>query len=461
MPSSKLRSLVPSHCSLVTAFLSSAFSLRSLVTGHMSLPFCTLYAIRYTLYAAIILVTGHWSLVTASDFAIRPTIAVSEEYNDNVFEEPNKTTDYITRLMPGITFGYAAPFWDWDLAYNYDYRIYAQRTHKNDDTHNLNTTGHLRLIDDFLLMDINDTYSRVSLDISRDRTQESLIADQSDSNNFTASPYLQFHPNSQATVKIGYRYNNVWYSEASAIDRRDHIGYLDVSYEFSPQLTLNANYTFTHESSTEGYDRHTSYVGGRYEYGERSFISANGGYTISDYKDSGNSGDPYWNAGITHSFDHSSVSLTTSVTYPTDPLSGTSMETVYTLAFNKELARGTAGLTLRYSEFSGTEIDAEKSYGAGITLRHELLPNLSGSLSCNVDKYEHADTGTYTRRILVNSSLSYTLPREFTIGLNSTFVDSYSPETLEDRYQVNRVSLELRKSFGREVERVRLATSDP
>jgi uncharacterized protein (PEP-CTERM system associated) len=149
--------------------------------------------------------------------------------------------------------------------------------------------------------------------------------------------------------------------------------------------------------------------------------------------------------------------LSTAVQYPVDPLSGVTRETDYSFAINRELARGRIGLTLTYSEFSGAGIDIENSYGAGITAMHELAENLTGNLRCSVDRYEHRITDSYTRRILVNPSLSYTLPREFTIGLNYVFIDSYSPVTLIDRYQVNRVSLELRKSFGREVEKIRTA----
>jgi hypothetical protein len=446
------------------SLLSAARS--SLYAARCTLSPAFLYAVRCPLFTALLFtallyaVPCSLSPAYAADFTIRPSITVSEEYNDNVFETNVKTTDYITRFMPGIAFAYSAPFWEWNLAYNYDYRYYAKNSRNGDDTHNLNTTGLVRLIDDFLLLDINDTYSRVSLDISRDRTQESLIANQSDSNNFTASPYLQFHPVKQATIKTGYRYTNVYFDDTSGIDRRDHVGFIDAAYELSPKWTLNANHTYTHENSRAGYDRHTSYIGGRYAYSERSFINAQGGYTINDLKNGEDSNKPYWNAGITHYFDHTSIVFSTAVQYPIDPLSGTTRETDYTLAVNRELARGAVGLNVSYSEFSGTEIDVEKRYGAGITARHELAENLVGSLTCSVDKYEHRDTNSYSRRILLTPSLSYTLPHEFTIGLNYTFIDSYSPVTLTDRYQVNRVSLELRKSFGREVERIRLATSD-
>jgi hypothetical protein len=396
--------------------------------------------------------------IAFADFSIRPSIAVNEEYTDNVFEEHESTTDYITRLMPGVSLMYVMPFWDWNIAYNYDYRIYAKKSRKNDDTHNLLATGLIRIIDDFLLLDINDTYSRVSLDVSRDRTQESLDSGQSDSNNFTASPYLQFHPVTLATIKTGYRYTNVWYKNSSGIDRKDHVGFLDASYELSPQLTLNANHTFTHENSTEGYDRHTSYMGGRWEYLERSFINANGGYTFNNMKHGKDSRKPYWNAGITHSFDHTSVSLNTSVQYPIDPESGTTREINNTLAVIKEFDRGRAGITISYSEYSGAAIDVDKRYGVGLTASHELFENLIGNLNFSVDRYDHRETETYSRRILVNPSLTYTLPHEITIALNYTFINSYSPKTIDDRYNVNRVSLEIRKSFGREVERLRTAS---
>jgi hypothetical protein len=354
--------------------------------------------------------------------------------------------------MPGVSFTYLMPFWDWNVAYNYDYRIYAKKSRSNEDTHNLLATGLIRLLDDFLLLDINDTYSRVSLDISRDRTQESLNSNQSDTNNFTASPYLQFHPVNLATIRTGYRYTNVWYKDPTAIDRRDHMGYIDASYDFSTKLTLNANNTYTHENSTEGYDRNTSYVGGRYDYMERSFVNANFGYTINKMKHGKDSNKPYWNAVITHSFDHTTVTLNSAVQYPIDPESGVTREIDYSLAVNREFIMGRAGINLSYSKYSGTGIDVEKRYGVGLNASRELLPNLSGTISCSFDRYEHKESGTYSRRILVNPALNYALPHEISLVLNYVFVDSYSQNDLEDRYKVNRVSLEIRKSFGREVQ---------
>jgi hypothetical protein len=220
-----------------------------------------------------------------------------------------------------------------------------------------------------------------------------------------------------------------------------------------------ANHTYTHENSREAYDRNNAYIGAKYVYADRSFINAQGGMTFHDSRNGDDYNKPYWNTGITHAFNTWTASLAAGVQYPIDPTSGVTRETDYTFTLTKELQRGSAGLTLSYSEYSGTTIDVDKRYGAGITAKLELLPSLNGGLYCSVDKYEHRETGSYTRIIHVNPSLSYTLPREFSITLNYIFIDSYAPVDLSDRYQVNRVILELRKSFGKEVEKIRTANN--
>jgi len=442
---------MPLHPYAVRISLSTASILRSLATAFLyaarcplppallcaAFTLCTLYAVPCTLSTAY------------ADFAVSPTIAVSEEYNDNVFVSPVRKTDYITSLMPGIILSYNAPFWDWDLAYNFAYRYYARKSQEDDKSHNLSMHGLTRLIDDFLFLDISDNYSRVSLNIARDRTQESNFVNQSDSNNFTASPYLRFHPAPKVLMRTGYRYMNVWYKDPAGIDRRDHVGFMEATYELSPKLNLTANYTYTHENSIQAYNRHEPNVGFRYEYKERSSIFGQGGYTWFNSRNGNASNDPFWNAGITHSFDHFLVSLTSGVQYPVDPVSGVTRETDYSLAVTKELSRGSIGANVSYSKYSGDNVDIESRYSGGINASYELLEHLNTTLTGSIEKYDHRAVNSYTRRIYVSSGLSYTFPREIALALNYSFIDSDSPVILADRYQINRVSLSLSKSFGR------------
>jgi hypothetical protein len=417
---------------------------------------CPKRSVARGLCVPLLLVCGLWSAVCglnpeaaiAAEFSIHPSIAVSEEYTDNVFESRAfKQTDFITRLQPGLALKYNAPFWDWDIAYNYDYRYYAKNSRTNDSTHNLLGTGHIKIIDEFLFLDVSDTYSRVSLNIARDATRDSLSANQSDSNTVTASPYFLFHPGPKTTVRTGYRYTNIWYKDPTGIDRSDHSGFVETTYAYSPRVNLTASYTYTREDSVNPFTRHAPYVGARYEYKDSSFVFGQAGYTWFNSKNGGTSNNPFWNAGITHTFGTYSVSLATGVQYPFDPLSGVTRETDYSFALNKLLNRGSIGVSLSYANFSGTNIDVENRYTAGFTSRYELTQKLIGTLAGSIEKYDHQLVNSYTRRIYLSTGLIYPLPRDISLALNYSFIDYYSPGIFADNYQVNRVILEARKTF--------------
>lgn len=151
----------------------------------------------------------------AADFRFTPNITVSEEFTDNVFEAAEgKRYDFITRLLPGLSLDYKAPVLDLSVAYNYDYRYYARNSRSDDTTHNLDARGLARIVDEFLFLEASDTYKRVSLDVSRDTSNESLFRNQSDQNIVTASPYFVIRTIPHYTIKGGYRYTNTWYKDA-------------------------------------------------------------------------------------------------------------------------------------------------------------------------------------------------------------------------------------------------------
>lgn len=395
-----------------------------------------------------LILLASFSDVFAGEFSFHPSLAVSEEYTDNVYEErDNKRSDFVTRLLPGIAFTYNAPLWDWNLNYAFDYRYYAKHSRSDDTTHNLNVSGLTRVIKDLLFLEVSDIYSRVSLDVSRDRTRDSLFIDQSDSNTFIASPYFNFRPGPKTTVRTGYRYRNVWYKEPEGIDRQQHIGFVEATYEYSPKLNLTASYTYTHEKSDYSFDRHAPYVGFRYEYKDRSFIFAQGGYTWFSSKYNGNHNYPFWNGGITHTMGTYTVSLTTGVTYPEDPESTVTRETDYALSVTKEFGRGSVGLTVSYADYSGDVVGTENRYTAGVTARYEIGARLVASLSTGVERYDDRPSNSYTRRIYVNPSLTYPLPKEIFLTLSYLYADYYSPRIYDDNYTLNRVILEARKTF--------------
>jgi hypothetical protein len=408
-------------------------------------------------FATLLILAGFvMSAATAeAEFSIHPSIAVGEEYNDNVFDSSiNKKTDYITHGKPELVLKYKTPLWDWDLNYLFDYRYYAKNSVTNDYTHALNATGLITVIDNFLFLDVKETFQRVSLDITRDFTRESLNFNQTDSNVVSASPYITLRPFTRVSTQIGYRYANIWYNDPLAISKTQHNGFINIDYEVLPKLFVNSGYTFTHSEARQdpqinNYDRHTVFVGPRYEYAEKSFIYGQGGYTIIDYSSGIRFRNPYWNVGITHTFDTYVATVETLVKYDEDPLQNITQETGYSGKLEKKFPRGTIALSGGYSEYKDIKVDklTTTRYGAELKASYELLSKLTANLDFLAERFDFKDAGSHTRRIYVNPALNYAMPKDFSIGLNYIFVDYYSPGIAEDNRRINRAIVEVKKIF--------------
>jgi hypothetical protein len=400
--------------------------------------------------------TGH---VLGADFVFKPSIAVSEEYTDNVFENNlNKRSDYITMAQPGISLNYKAPFWDWDLGYAFDYRYYARESRKDDAAHNGNLKGLVKLVDEKLFLELNDSYKRVSLDVTRDTTKDSLFQNQSDQNVGNVSSYLVLRPTAATMIKTGYRYVNTWYKDPKAVSKQDHVGFLETSYEVTPRFFANMGYTFTKEKpdsensrvASNSFIRHETYLGPRYEYAEKSFIFVQGGAIITKYDNRPETISPSWSAGITHTFDTVTANFNTSVKYSDDPLGGTTtLETTYGGNITKNFSRGTLTLQGSYTEFSDADANKLKNrrYSGGFTSAFELLQDLQGTLGFTYEYYDDLLLDAFTKKYSADCGLNYSFGKELTAGLSYKYIDYSSAKIATDNKQVNRVILEVKKVF--------------
>jgi hypothetical protein len=382
-------------------------------------------------------------------------MGVGEEYNDNVFDSAfDVKTDYITHLMPGLVLKYKTPFWDWNINYFLDYRIYARNSYTNDHPSTLDATGLITLVDNLLFLDLSDVYQRVPINITQNSTQQSLNNNQTDSNVVTASPYITLQPASTVKTKIGGRFANFWYQDPNSIDKTEYSGFATLDYEIAQNIFVNTGYTYTHSEArqdpqTNNYNLHTIFVGPRYEYAEKSFLYGQGGYTIIDYASGTRFSNPYWNVGITHKFDTYVANFETSVTYSQDPQQNLTQVTTYTGRLEKTLPRGTVAVHLSYFQYkylnNSTQPETD-TYEAGMGARYELLPRLTANLAFLAQEVHEKGTGNYTYSF-VNPNLSYALPRDVTIALNYIFYDYSSPNIAADNRHANRVILEVRKVF--------------
>lgn len=391
------------------------------------------------------------AIAQGGEFELHPSLAVSEEFTDNVFDTgTNRTSDFITRLLPGVVASYRAPALTGDLDYLFDYRRYAKEHNEDEITHTLTAKGHLTAMENLLFLDVSDEYRRVSLDATRDVTKESLFVDQVDRNVITVSPYVTLHPTERIMLKPGYRFIDTHYYSSLGVDKTDHIGFLDMTYELKNRWSLTADYTFTRElAAIDDFSQHLALGGFRYEYADKSFVFAQGGYSWTQFESGRHLNSIVWNAGMTHVFDTATGTLTTGVRFNEDPQRNIIKESFVSGTIEKNFQRGKVSVSPYYSEYVLTETDVleTKKYGAAVQGLYELLPKLNGRLAITPEKFEQPLLGSYTLRTIVESGLSYLLAEQLTASVSYAYVGYYSPGIAADNRHVNRGMIEIKKIF--------------
>lgn len=140
-------------------------------------------------------------------------------------------------------------------------------------------------------------------------------------------------------------------------------------------------------------------------------------------------------------------SFKTGVAYEEDPVRIATRKISHEADLGRKFARGEAGLAISYAEFEDTATKRLKTrrYGGTARTSYELLPKLTGNLAFTAERYDRKDLGSYTRRFLVDSGLSYLLAEGLTVALGYKYTNYFSPGIAVDNKQVNRVILEVRK----------------
>lgn len=398
--------------------------------------------------------TALWrpAVAEAADSEFKPYLAISEEFNDNIEEVPtNKRHEFITRVQPGASFRYLSPFWTWNGAYNFEYRNYARGSKGDEFNHNANLSGNITLLDNFIFLDVSDTYSRVTLDVTRNAaTESSLFLNQTDQNTATISPYLLWHPGYKSTLKTGYRYTDIRYW-GNGIERREQGAFAELNHEVTTKFSLSASYGFTHlESEPTQYNKHDISGGFRYEYADKSFVYGQVGNTWQLFNNGGSASYLFWNAGVTHDLGFAVATVETKVQTATDPLAVSTKETSYTGKIEKTLQRGTVGFSASYFEYLETQNDSGNRNkltfsGNG---RYEIMQDLTGNLSATFDKFSQQTSTAYPYRFTAVGGLSYALKNNLTLGLTYTYVTEWFDQTTTPgTKQINRAVVEVKKAF--------------
>jgi len=104
------------------------------------------------------------------------------------------------------------------------------------------------------------------------------------------------------------------------------------------------------------------------------------------------------------------------------------------------------GSYIKYAD-AETEQTTTKSYSAGINSSLEVLPDIKVNLGFTYENYHDVDIASYTDKYYVDSGIFWLAGKDLSLGLSYKFIDYSSAETAADNYQINRVILEVKKTF--------------
>jgi hypothetical protein len=392
-------------------------------------------------------------MAVAAETSIKPFIAVSEEITDNFFELPSGTrTELITSIKPGAAYLYKSPFWTWDSAYNFEYRNFARGSKGDEYNHNVAIKGNIALLENFLFLDLNDTFHRISLDTTRDTpTVSSQFLNQTDQNIAVISPYLFWRLRGDSTLKTGYSFTDIRYWDSFGIEKQEHRAFADLNHEITKKLNISAGYAFTRlESLPSKYNKHDLSSGFRYEYADKSFVSGQIGNSWQLFDNGIDANYLFWNAGITHDFDHLVATFDTRVSSTEDPLTVSLKEISYSGRLEKKLQRGMVGISSSYSEFINTETDKRDHRMAtiGATGRYELDQDLNVNLTLTGERFSRKTAADYPYRVSTVLGLNFLFNHEITLGMTYSYITNrYDLDSASGSKDINKLLVEVKKAF--------------
>lgn len=385
-----------------------------------------------------------------AEFKVESSVTVGEEYTDNIFlVNKDKEEEYITRITPSIYLERETPLWRWEFDYTLDYVDYTKGSVEDEIINDARVSGLINVVRDFFFVDISNHFSRVSFDLTRDFTKESLFLNQSDRNIFNVNPYIVLKPHRLVEVTTGYAYTNIWYEKDPGVDREDHAAYVEAALELSPKVKSTAGYRYTVEDTdTDGFKKNDIYLGLRYEYRENSEIYFKLGNTWLDFDGGRSFSEIFWIAGVSLASEGLNGSLETSRSYEEDPRGDVVKIDGYVLSLQKPFKRSSVGLSFWLREYSDGQTDLleTRAYGASGNISRELTSRMNVAIDFWVEELDRKLQEFDITRYLTGLRVNYLIVEDLTASVEYRFTKSDSEAVLDD-YENNRVIIRLRKDL--------------
>lgn len=163
-------------------------------------------------FGSLALATLVVSGASASEWKLVPRIEAQESFTDNArLSRTGRTSDFVTRVAPGIDLTAKGGRVTADIDYSLGYDAYARESDLNGVRHSLRGTGKVELLDDNLFVDLG-AFAGQSPALARGRVSaidRSLGGDSSQIYSYSVSPYWRSRLGAWADSELRYRFSQI------------------------------------------------------------------------------------------------------------------------------------------------------------------------------------------------------------------------------------------------------------
>ncbi|MEN8264151.1 MAG: TIGR03016 family PEP-CTERM system-associated outer membrane protein [Nitrospirota bacterium] len=368
--------------------------------------------------------------ISIAKFSIIPSVDLKEEYNDNIFlTESDREDDFITTAFPKVELKYYLnKYLDLDLDYGLRFNFYSRHDELNDtsirETQNIKFKAQARPVNR-IFIDISDRYERVPTDVRDSVAEGNVFFNMTDRNTFFVSPYTELPVTSTVSTRIGYSYSNMWHRDDGLVDYDRHSAFLFLNKRFSAKIngTLGYNYEVYRPESTEGrgnieeYDRQRGYAGIVYRLNQNFEMSGEIGETWTDFDESDDSQNPFWNVEAAYSFGSSEIGTAYSYILDDSVTNGSYKKQRIDLRFEtgKKLV-----LEINPYYETGKYLNADREdriTGVNLNISRSISEKIKAAFNGVLEELEFLPEGEDVIRYSAGISLDFMLSRSITAGL--------------------------------------------
>jgi len=213
---------------------------------------------------------------------VTPTISVTGEWNDNVFQNnANKVSDFILGVTPGISVAIESPIYRLIGSYSFTSEFYADQDQLNEAfaQHNLRLDASYR-VTPLLTLFLSDTFTVANN--SNLVAVENVSTGRTQSTSNTLSPGLSYQLAPRDALRLRGTWTTQSYDTAGALDSDTYAleGFWDHAY--TPRLTVSGGYQFAYfdVEGQPGVHTHTPRLGVSYRITPTLTGSLSGGPTF-------------------------------------------------------------------------------------------------------------------------------------------------------------------------------------